>query len=144
MVDSAWVNLVHETPCLRLTDTINRLHFAAGFFGVQQYQTSYRQLIALEDGDFYNSLAPWAACPNSNNEIADLGAEASRNWTQIYLKNTVPRLQKHLKGVELDVSSVFAMQSLCAYETVALGYSRFCDLFTEEEWKGYEYAIGEF
>ncbi|KAI0715319.1 phosphoglycerate mutase-like protein [Earliella scabrosa] len=117
------------------------LHFAAGFFGVQQYQTSYRQLIALEDGDFYNSLAPWAACPNSNNEIADLGAEASRNWTQIYLKNTVPRLQKHLQGVELDVSSVFAMQSLCAYETVALGYSRFCDLFTEEEWKGYEYAI---
>ncbi|KAJ6621036.1 histidine phosphatase superfamily [Mycena sp. CBHHK59/15] len=34
-----------------------------------------------------------------------------------------------------------AMQQLCAYETVSLGYSAFCDLFTEEEWKGYEYSI---
>lgn len=28
---------------------------------------------------------------------------------------------------------------LCAYETVALGHSAFCKLFTEEEWRGYEY-----
>ncbi|KAJ3014815.1 hypothetical protein NUW54_g1213 [Trametes sanguinea] len=27
------------------------------------------------------------------------------------------------------------------YETVALGWSAFCGLFTEEEWKGYEYAF---
>lgn len=36
------------------------------------------------------------------------------------------------------------MQALCAYETVALGYSEFCNLFTEDEWKGYEYGLGEF
>jgi hypothetical protein len=49
------------------------------------------------------------------------------------------------------------MQQLCAYEvcmlynwrdnahilqTVALGYSSFCDLFTEEEWIGYSYLNG--
>lgn len=28
---------------------------------------------------------------------------------------------------------------VCPYETVALGYSEFCGLFTEKEWKGYEY-----
>ena len=33
------------------------------------------------------------------------------------------------------------MQSLCAYETVALGYSAFCDLFTYDEWQGYEYSV---
>ncbi len=32
-------------------------------------------------------------------------------------------------------------QSLCAYETVALGYSSFCGLFTYEEWEGYEYSV---
>lgn len=32
-------------------------------------------------------------------------------------------------------------QSLCAYETVALGYSSFCGLFSYEEWEGYEYSI---
>lgn len=28
---------------------------------------------------------------------------------------------------------------MCAYETVALGHSAFCELFTEKEWRGYEY-----
>ena len=35
------------------------------------------------------------------------------------------------------------MQQLCAYETVALGYSKFCELFTEEEWRGFDYSIGD-
>ena len=32
------------------------------------------------------------------------------------------------------------MQQMCPYETVALGYSKFCELFTEEEWEGFNYA----
>jgi hypothetical protein len=32
-------------------------------------------------------------------------------------------------------------QALCAYETVGLGFSHFCGLFTYEEWEGYEYAL---
>lgn len=30
---------------------------------------------------------------------------------------------------------------MCAYETVALGYSAFCGLFTYEEWENFEYSI---
>ena len=119
------------------------LHFAAGFFGVQQYQSSYHQVIVIEDDPFYDAVTPWDACPNSENANANLGIIAAGNWSQIYLKETVARLQQHIDGVKLDVSSVLSMQQLCAYETVALGYSAFCDLFTEEEWKGFEYALGE-
>lgn len=32
-------------------------------------------------------------------------------------------------------------QLLCSFETVALGYSNFCELFTLTEWKGYEYSF---
>lgn len=32
------------------------------------------------------------------------------------------------------------MQTMCAYETDALGYSAFCPLFTQAEWEGFEYA----
>jgi hypothetical protein len=32
-------------------------------------------------------------------------------------------------------------QKLCAYETVALGYSQWCGLFTLEEWQGFEYSL---
>ncbi|OBZ79577.1 3-phytase B [Grifola frondosa] len=94
------------------------LHFAAGFFGVQQFPTSYHQLIQIEDTGFNSTLAPYDACANANNAIADIGTAYTTNWTAV----------------------VQAMQQLCAYETVALGYSAFCALFTEEEWRGYEYA----
>ena len=30
---------------------------------------------------------------------------------------------------------------LCPYETVSFGYSEFCDLFTFEEWQGFEYGL---
>lgn len=30
---------------------------------------------------------------------------------------------------------------MCPYETVALGYSSFCNLFTVEEWKAFEYRF---
>lgn len=28
---------------------------------------------------------------------------------------------------------------MCAYETVAVGYSAFCPLFTQEEWEGFQH-----
>ncbi|KAH9926852.1 phosphoglycerate mutase-like protein [Amylocystis lapponica] len=116
------------------------LNFAAGFFGVQQYQTSYHQEITIEKSGYNNTLVPWNACPNANGALYELGTWAAGNWTEIYLKHTVERMQKHIEGVTLGVADVFTMQQMCAYEVVALGYSAFCDLFTEEEWKGYEYA----
>lgn len=31
------------------------------------------------------------------------------------------------------------MEMRADFKTVALGYSKFCDLFTKKEWKGYQY-----
>lgn len=31
------------------------------------------------------------------------------------------------------------MLELCSYETVALGYSAFCDLFSQQDYLNYEY-----
>jgi len=59
----------------------------------------------------------------------------------IYLQPALKRIQKDLKGLNLTITDLYAMQNLCAYETVALGFSAFCDIFTEEEWKGFEYAL---
>lgn len=30
---------------------------------------------------------------------------------------------------------------MCPYETVAYGFSKFCELFTYEEWQGFGYSI---
>ncbi|KAJ7469951.1 acid phosphatase [Mycena galericulata] len=120
------------------------LHFAAGFFGVQQYQSDYEQLIEIEAQGFNSTLAPYDQCPNANNAVSAIAAPLLAQWQAIYLKNAVARFGKEFEsstGMVLNTTWVYAMQQLCAYETVALGYSAFCDLFTEEEWEGYEYSI---
>ncbi|QRW13206.1 histidine phosphatase family containing protein [Ceratobasidium sp. AG-Ba] len=40
-----------------------------------------------------------------------------------------------------DLEFVFHTSMLCPYETVALGYSKFCGLFTQDEWEGFHYAL---
>ncbi|KAF7288319.1 Acid phosphatase [Mycena chlorophos] len=117
------------------------LQFAAGFFGVQSYQNDYHQSIIIEAPGFNNTLAPYDTCNNSNNAIADIATNFTNTWEGIYLADAVKRLQPFISGFTLNTTWAYAMQQTCAYETVALGYSAFCDLFTEEEWEGYEYSI---
>ncbi|KAI0066193.1 phosphoglycerate mutase-like protein [Artomyces pyxidatus] len=115
------------------------LQFAAGFFGVQQYQSSYHQLIEIEAQGFNSTLASYDQCENSNNAISDIGYDASDLWAANYTVPTIARLQKYIQGYNLTATDIVAMQQTCAYESVALGYSSFCDIFTEQEWKAYEY-----
>ncbi|PCH33845.1 phosphoglycerate mutase-like protein [Wolfiporia cocos MD-104 SS10] len=117
-------------------------NFAVGFFGVPDYLTSYHEEIIIEANGYNNTLAPYETCTNANNDVGgNIGGYASGNWTQIYLNKTTERLQPYMSGFNLTADYVYAMQALCTYETVALGYSAFCGLFTEEEWRGFEYSI---
>lgn len=118
------------------------LNFAAGFFGLRTYETDYHQEIIIEEGNFNNTLAPYDVCPNVNTEdVGNFGGTQGNKWAEIYLKHARKRLQPMIKGFNLTISRLVDMQEMCAYETVALGYSKFCDLFTEEEWEGYEYYV---
>jgi len=47
-------------------------------------------------------------------------------------------LNKISTGFNWTAEYAFEAQQLCTYETVALGYSSFCALFTYQEWLGFE------
>ncbi|KIM66301.1 hypothetical protein SCLCIDRAFT_7973 [Scleroderma citrinum Foug A] len=116
------------------------LNFAAGFFDIRTYENDYHQEILIEADNMNNTLAPYSVCPNANADIGDFGSTQSDKWNKIYLRSARSRLQAMINGYNLTIGDLFNMQSLCAYETVALGFSQFCELFTAEEWEGYEYA----
>ncbi|KAG6819805.1 hypothetical protein H0H93_008500 [Arthromyces matolae] len=117
------------------------LNFAIGFFGYP-LDGKYEQSITIEAPGFNNTLAPYDTCPNSRIfSKAERGLWYVKEWTSIYLKDALGRLQSNLKGYELSIEDVYIMQQMCAYETVAIGYSKFCELFTEEEWEGFNYAL---
>lgn len=44
-----------------------------------------------------------------------------------------------MQGVDITYEDVLSMLYLCSYETVALGYSAFCPLFTQEDFEAYGY-----
>ena len=99
--------------------------------------------IQVENDGVNSTLAPWNNCPNANGDLYNLGYDAAEDWEKVYLKDAVKRLQAYIKGVTLTIDDAYSMQNLCAFETVSLGYSDFCGLFTEEEWKGFEYSLGK-
>lgn len=115
-------------------------YFLAGFFGLQWTKNASLELI-IEQNTFNNSLAGYYQCPNSNTGVSAGGTNASAQWASVYLANATARIAPLIQGYNWTVTDSYNAQSLCAYETVALGYSAFCGLFTYEEWQGYEYSV---
>ncbi|KAG0141524.1 hypothetical protein CROQUDRAFT_83136 [Cronartium quercuum f. sp. fusiforme G11] len=114
------------------------LHFAGGFWGIPS-ESKYHQSIIVEAKGFNNTLAPYHTCKNGQGSSDTFAAAILANWSEIYLADTLPRLQADLDGYTLTFKDVLSMQQLCAYETVSLGWSSFCELFTPEEFKGFAY-----
>jgi hypothetical protein len=56
-------------------------------------------------------------CPNHNDKSkGDRGTWYVAKWAPIYLKDALERLKGNMKGFDLVVEDVYAMQQLCAYE----------------------------
>lgn len=113
-------------------------YFTLGFFGFDAPQKINLEVIIESDG-FNNTLAPYDTCEASNN--VTIGDTYLRPvWEKIYLQDAVKRLQPYT-NLNLTTKLVYGFQSLCAYESAALGYSGFCSLFTKDEWEGFDYDL---
>ncbi|KIJ68571.1 hypothetical protein HYDPIDRAFT_173254 [Hydnomerulius pinastri MD-312] len=140
------LNAFTDLPVWRTTSedrmVDSALNFAAGFFDVRTYETDYHQEIIIEAGGFNNTLAPYDTCTNANTDaVGYYGSTQAGKWAEIYLQSALSRLQPMITGYNLTISDLVNMQEMCAYETVALGSSKFCALFTSTEWEGFEYYI---
>lgn len=117
------------------------MNFAFGFFG-HPIEKQYQQLIMLHNPGVNNTLVPNMNCPNAHIVgRARRGQWYIKKWTEIYLKDALDRFRGLTSGMDWTIEDVYAMQFLCPYETVALGYSKFCEIFTQEEWEGFDYSL---
>ena len=114
-------------------------NFAAGFFGLAWTDNATIEVI-IDQIDYNNSLSGYNQCPNANNYISEGGDNASVLFEDIYLKEAQARFNA-LGNYNWSISDVYDAQTACPYETIAFGYSAFCNLFTYDEWKGFEYTL---
>ncbi|KAJ5726309.1 Histidine phosphatase superfamily clade-2 [Penicillium malachiteum] len=133
------------TPVFRTTSQARILESArwwlSGFFGNSGANTSYDQydlVIIPEEYGFNNTLASYEACTGDMSE----GDNAAEVFVSRYTKDARSRLSSYLpRDFNLTASNVLAMQNICVYEHTSLGGSSFCSLFTEQEWKDFEYNV---
>ncbi|KAF9256260.1 phosphoglycerate mutase-like protein [Marasmius fiardii PR-910] len=118
------------------------LNFALGFFWLPIGSSD--TILNILNRWFNNTLAQWQhACPNINRDSASgtkLFTWYLKRWAEKYLKSAKKRLQPQLSGLKLTTEDVYTMQQMCAYESIAIGDSKFCELFTQEEWEGFDYS----
>ena len=128
----------NQLPLLR-TESQDRMvksaqNFAAGFFGIPA-DDQYNLLIQIEADGFNTTGAGYDNCPNDDLDPGYLGSDAQSRYYAKRYPPTVARLNSFIDGFTFDVADVNSMMQLCAYESIALGYSKFCEIFTEEEFK---------
>ena len=86
-----------------------------------------------------NTLATSDNCPSY---IDNSGGNYTSTWAGIYIPQIKARISKYITGNFTFANSEVALIGyLCGFETQILGRrSQFCDVFTEEEMRDYEYA----
>lgn len=86
-----------------------------------------------------NSLAPSDMCPLF---VDTSGSNYTTVWNAIWQPQVQSRLQKLIKGnLTLTLSDVNLFPYLCGFESQITGrLSSFCDIFTDDELKMYEYS----
>ncbi|KAJ5904429.1 histidine phosphatase superfamily [Penicillium tannophilum] len=135
-------------PLFRTTDQSRILESArwwlSGFFGDRGGHASYDQydlLVIPEKLLFNNTLASYYSCPGSPGS-QEHGDEIAKSFIERYTKDARSRLASYLPhSFNLTASDILAMQTLCSYEVTSLAGSKFCSLFTEQEWKDFAYNL---
>ncbi|KZL73390.1 3-phytase A precursor (histidine acid phosphatase) [Colletotrichum tofieldiae] len=137
--------VLHLRAVLRLTrlQTQDRMlksaeYWLAGFFGLEWTNNATIEVI-IEQDRANNSLAGYLNCPNARKQNG--GDDAAQVWISNYLANATARLRGMADGYDWNINDTYAAQTMCPYETVAYGFSLFCDLFTYEEWVGFSYSV---
>jgi len=130
--------IIRTTSQSRMLDSAR--YWTLGFFGWDAPKKVHLEVLT-EAKHMNSTLSPKYACKNSRKNRFKMGRQASSEWNKIFLPSVVQRLQPMLKGINLTNEDVMGMMSACAYETVGLGYSDFCRVFTKAEWENFEYSM---
>ncbi|PYH91212.1 multiple inositol polyphosphate phosphatase [Aspergillus ellipticus CBS 707.79] len=130
-------------PMYRTTSQARILESArwwlSGFFSNIGANSSYPQydLVIIPEGSGYNNTLS-----GSCTEATYPGDDSAEEFLSIYTKPTISRLSQYFPSdFNLTWYDILALQNLCPYEYAVLGSSSFCGLFTESEWKSYEYQL---
>lgn len=119
-------------------------YFATGFFGLDWNDTATLHIVPESTEQGGNTLTPARACPsyikNRDQRGHEYGNQQLKKFRASYMPNIRKRLQATNSDMLFDDSEIYSMQEYCAFEMLVKGDSKWCDVFTRDEWESFEYA----
>lgn len=105
--------------------------------------------VIIPEATTSNNTLSHDTCPAfETGPYSELGATAQKAW----LSRFVPPIQQRINealGTNLSTTSIISLMDMCPYDTLAspdATISKFCHVFTENEWHAYDYyqTLGKF
>ncbi|THX01009.1 phosphoglycerate mutase-like protein [Aureobasidium pullulans] len=119
-------------------------YFAAGFWGIEWRDVARLQVIPETKELGADTLTTGVTCTDylrpHNPEGRHKGLHKLVEWQKHYIPPIIARMESQTPGLNLTIHEVYSMQQLCSFEILARGSSPWCNIFTEHEWKDFEYA----
>lgn len=115
-------------------------HFALGFFGLDA--PARLEIIPETPHRGANTLTPGRTCHANQLDARDGKAKGYRlmgEYRATYLPAIAARLSRQT-GLHFSTQDVFSMQEMCGFETTVRGHSAWCDVFSQDEFRAFEYA----
>lgn len=124
------------------------IHWAEGFSEAPASPPDLKDgIVIVPEGRGANNTLDHGLCTAFEEDSS--GDEARDAWGDIFAAPIVARLNANLPGANFTRDTAIFLMDLCPFTTVAdpTGkLSQFCDLFTPDEWRSYDYyqSLGKF
>ncbi|KAF4466185.1 3-phytase a [Fusarium albosuccineum] len=163
MVDSGkafydrYIGLAENTePFIRASGSdrviMSSYNFTQGFYASRgESGNDYIQdVLVIPEAPGINNTMSHGSCASFEGErVPDDGDQEGKNaelvWGERFLPEIRDRLNENLPGVNLTMEETIFMMDLCPFNIVntpdGSGDSKFCDLFTKEDWRSYDYYM---
>lgn len=104
-------------------------------------------ILIIPETDGANNTLDYTLCTNFLE--GSFGGESMEKFGATFLPAIVARLNDQIQGVDFTYDDVISLMDLCPFHTVASPtgqVSPFCSLFTNDEWKNYDYlqSLGKY
>lgn len=130
-----------ETP----RDVETAKWFAKGFWGEdwKESKLAEMEVVSEESDRGADTLTPGDTCLKyieDTEEGHDMGYGKLAAWQNTFTRSIAERLQHDAGGVWLGPVEIYSMMEMCGFEILARGSSPWCDVFTQDEWRAFEYG----
>lgn len=106
-------------------------------------QEGYDKILLVREDPKFNNTLTHQNCPAFTNGPASEVMHPKQNeWKETFVPPIAKRLNEKLQGANLTLDDTIALMDQCPYHSFAqkeLSTSRFCQLFSPDEWESYNY-----